>query len=338
MTASVLVLGGYGSVGSKTIRMLRRLHPTLPVTIAGRDRAKAEALAAELGHARGATLDLARDDLGLPQGGEYSLVVTALRDLSLRSLRYAQARALPYIALSDGVFELLPTVVQHAHRPSASAVLLLGHGMGAVPMMGALDFAAEFRRLDAIEVGLVFDPEDPLGAASVVDMERIARIGPSPLVRQGGQWVWVGEAATARAFAGVDGRRHAGTAVGLVDVLGLAGSGAADVRVDLAEAPTATRLGGGPASHEVVIEIRGEHLRHGIGRYRRELVDPEGYAFLSARGIAIAIERLLGLDGRPAPGPGLYFPETLLEPAAYMQRLRALGVTAAPMQAVARAT
>ncbi|MDH5821952.1 hypothetical protein QFW77_02950 [Luteimonas sp. RD2P54] len=327
MTAPVLVLGGYGSVGSKTIRMLRRLHPELPVTIAGRDLAKAHALAAELGHARGAPLDLTREDLGLPEDGAHSLVLTAVRDLSLRSLRFAQARGLPYVALSDGVFELGPTVAQYAQRPSASAVLLLGHGMGAVPMMSALELAGEFRSVEAIQVGLVFDPEDPLGPASAVDMDRIARIGPAPLLRERGSWAWAGEASAAREFTGVDGRRHAGTAVGLVDVLGLASAGAPEVRVDLAEAPTASRLAGGAVSHEVIVEIRGDHRRRGRGRYRRELVDPEGYAFLSARGIALAIERMLGLDGRSAPAPGLYFPETLMAPAGFMQRLRALGVS-----------
>ena len=40
----VLILGGYGSVGSRTARALRRLHPELPLVIAGRDSAKAHAL------------------------------------------------------------------------------------------------------------------------------------------------------------------------------------------------------------------------------------------------------------------------------------------------------
>ena len=35
----VLILGGYGSVGSRTGRALRQHHPDLPLVIAGRDNA-----------------------------------------------------------------------------------------------------------------------------------------------------------------------------------------------------------------------------------------------------------------------------------------------------------
>ena len=53
----------------------------------------------------------------------------------------------------------------------------------------------------------------------------------------------------------------------------------------------------GASTHQVIIEIAGEHVEHGPGRYRWELVDPEGNVMLGARGVALATERLLGLDG-----------------------------------------
>jgi hypothetical protein len=326
MTAPVLMLGGYGSVGSRISRMLRRLQPDLPIAIVGRDLSRAEDLADKMGNATAGIVNLERVDLGLPRGADYSIVVTALRDLSLNTMRFAQARRIPYVALSDGVFEIGPTAVRFAHRPDAAPILLLGHGMGAVPVLAALHCASGFRTIDAIEVGLVFDPADPLGPASRVDMDRIGATGPSPLILNDGRWQWITEERTRR-FTGVDGSPHEGQAVGLIDVLSLSASTARSIRVDFAEAATASSKRGEPPSHEVIIEITGEHADRGEGRFRYELVDLDGYATLSARGIAVAVECLLGLGGRSAPKAGLYLPESILNAQAFVNRLRDLGVT-----------
>ena len=89
---------------------------------------------------------------------------------------------------------------------------------------------------------------------------------------------------------------------------------------------TTLRSGHGP-SHEVIIEISGELVGGDKGRYRYELVDPQGYAMLSARGVAACIERLLGLNGGTPPGPGLYLPESLVDPAYLLEQVEAGGVT-----------
>ncbi|MEK7784951.1 MAG: saccharopine dehydrogenase, partial [Chloroflexota bacterium] len=44
---SLSIAGGYGVVGEQIARALRRRHPRLPLTLAGRNPAKAEALARE---------------------------------------------------------------------------------------------------------------------------------------------------------------------------------------------------------------------------------------------------------------------------------------------------
>lgn len=324
--APVLILGGYGSVGSRSARMLRRLQPDLPIAIAGRNLAKAEALAAEIGNATAVSIDIETPDLGLGADKPYGIVVTALRDLSLNTMRFAQARAIPYVALSDGVFELAPTVAQFVHNPARAPILLLGHGMGGVPALAALHCAHDFASIDSIELGLAFDPADPLGPASAVDMHRIGKIGPSPLVFDDRRWSWIGGEKLLRGFTGVDGAPRAGQAVGLQDVLSLSSAPASSIRVDFAEAVTATSKRGEAPSHEVVIEIVGMRKDGARGRFRYELIDPEGYAAMSARGIAIMVERLLGLAGGSAPGPGLYLPEIIVEPSHLVARLRLLGL------------
>lgn len=324
--APALILGGYGSVGSHIARMLRHLQPGLPITIAGRDLAKAEAIAVEIGNAMAVSIDIEKPELGIAPSEPYSIVVTALRDLSLNTMRFAQLRAIPYVALSDGVFELGSTIARFVHDPARAPILLLGHGMGGVPALAALHCAQDFASIDAIEVGLVFDPADPLGPASAVDMDRIGRIGPSPLVLDETRWSWIGGEKALRSFAGIDGAPQAGQAVGLLDVLSLSSAPARSIRIDFAEAITATSKRGDAPSHEVIIEIVGVHKDGARGRFRYELIDPEGYAAMSARGIAIMVERLLGLAGGSAPGPGLYLPEVIVEPSHLVARLRLFGL------------
>jgi len=321
----VLMLGGYGSLGSRTSRLLRQLHPELPIIVAGRDAGKAAAFADALGRATAARIDLGKARLGLPADTDPGLVVTALRDLSLNSMRYAQAQRIPYVALSDGAFEIGPVVARHIHNPAAP-ILLLGHSIGSVPALASLHFAREFKTVEAIEIGLVFDPDDPLGPASAMDMERIAKVGSSALLLDGGRWRWVHMGEARRSFTGIGGVPHAGEAVGLVDVLTLAATETRSIRVDIAVGQTETRRRGEAPSHEVIIEITGERRDGASGRFRYELIDREGYAMMSARGVAVAIERLLGLVGGTAPGPGLYLPETFVDPDHLVRRIQEFGV------------
>ena len=322
----VLMLGGTGTLGSRTARVLRMLQPDLPLAIAARDQGRARNFARSLGHADALEVDLGRSDLGLPDHCSFSMIVPTVRDLTFKSLRFAQTRQIPYIALSDAAFELGPVVAMFAHRPTASALLLLGHSHGGIPSIVTAAVAREFKEIAAVAIGLVFDPDDPFGPGSQADMERIMRAGPPPLARVGGAWRWLDKQAAVRSLRSSQGGELAAEAVGLTDALGLSGAiGAASIRLDAASGRTA-RGPDGAIAHEVIIEIAGEHLEHGPGRYRWELVDPEGNVMLGARGVALAAERLLGLDGSTPPGPGLYFPEQLLDGQAVLDRLRTMGV------------
>ena len=323
----ILLLGGSGSLGGKLARTLRRMHPQLPIAIAARDAAKAGLLAQELGNATVINVDMQREDLGLPLDAVFGAVVACLKDHGLNAMKYAQANRFAYVALSEAAFEIGPIVARYIHQPASAPVLLLGHSIGSAPMLASLHFAGEFRSIESVEIGLVFDPADTAGAMTVADMERIGAIATAPLLLRDGRWVWQGGSAAQRRFTSVDGIVREGAAVALVDTLGIANAtGARSVRLDIAEGSTASSLQGGPASHEVIIEIVGERKDGNTGHFRYELVDDAGYAAMSARGIALAVERLLGLDGgAPAPA-GLYLPEVLLAPEAMIRQLTAFDV------------
>ena len=56
------------------------------------------------------------------------------------------------------------------------------------------------------------------------------------------------------------------------------------------------------------------HTRHAV-------VHPYGAAPLTGMGIALLLERLIGLDGKPPVAPGLYFPYQILDASHYLARL-----------------
>ena len=110
------------------------------------------------------------------------------------------------------------------------------------------------------------------------------------------------------------------------DVLGLATTtGAPNVQFDLAVGVSSTRRRGEPMWTEIVIELAGEKHAGRPLRTRHAVVHPEGQMPLTGLGVAMVLERLIGLNGDPATPAGLYFPYQLLELTAYFARLRQIG-------------
>jgi hypothetical protein len=322
----VLIIGGSGVVGSQTAKILRRLYPDLPITIGGRDLDKAGSVVEQIGRADAVKIDLERPDLGQPDEKAYSDVAIFLKDDTLSSLRYAQAKGLPYLSISSGVFEIGPEVALYISRPTRAPILLDSHWLAGAATLPTLYFAREFRAIETIEIAAVLDEEDMGGPAAYIDFERLTKAAPNALILKDGKWLWVGGEDATRRFKGVDGTEIQAQAYSPFDVLSLAAAtDARSIRFDLALGQTATRRRGEPFSTEIVIEIAGQQ-KHGATRRRRyELVHRSGQAPMTALGVSIGIERLLGLAGSAPVAPGLYLPEVLIDPEYMVQRLKEFG-------------
>lgn len=322
----VLIIGGSGVVGSRAAKALRWLQPELPLTIGGRNLDKAAALAKELGGADVVKIDLERQDLGLPPGAAFSAVVVLLKDDTLNSMKYAQAKGVPYLSFSDFVFDIGPVVAHYIQRPTSAPILMLGHFLGGTVTLATLHFAREFQTVHSIEISAVFDEEDVGGPAAQGDMERVTKGVPQPLMLKDGKWLWARGEDAERRFKGVDGTEWQGRAYPLLDVVSLAAATqATSIRLDFAVRAAASRRRGEGPSHEVIIELSGEKKDGTTGRVRHELIDGDVHSGMSARGVALAVERLLGLAGGPPVAPGLYHPEGLLDPAYVVNRMRESG-------------
>ncbi|WP_394831023.1 NAD(P)-dependent oxidoreductase [Pendulispora rubella] len=320
MKDPVLVIGGSGIVGRYFAKALRKLQPALPIAIGGRDLAKAKAVAEEAGLAEAVRVDLERSDLGLPEGKAYSAVVVLLKDATLNTMKYAQAKGLPYVSFSDWLFDIGPEVARYVHAPSRAPVLFLGHALGGTVTLSTLHFARDFRTIESIDLGVVVGEGDSGGPAAQVDMDRLGGAVARPPILKNGQWLWAGEEDALRRFTGADGREWQGRALPLLDVASLAAATDTQaVRIDFAVRP------GDGLAHEVLIEITGTKTDGSSGRFRYALLDAASHSETSARGVALAVERLLGLAGGAAVAPGLYHPESLLHPGYVVERMQEFG-------------
>ena len=324
-TGPILLIGGSGIVGRWTARHLRAAHPAVPLLIGGRDLARAEAAAAEIGGAEGVTIDLAADDLGLGDR-PVAAVAVLFTDERVAGLRFAGSRGVPHVSISPGINELAPEVAAYIHRPHAAPVVLGTEWLVGATTIPTLEFARAFGRVHDIAIGALLDEEDSFGPAASADLERQTKTMPAALARRDGAYVWrVGDEAKG-SFRAVDGTEMAASALSPNDVLGLANAtGAPNVCFDLALGVSSTRRRGEPLSTEIIIELAGEDHAGRPLRTRHAVVHPEGQMPLTGLGVAMLLERLVGLDGhRPTPA-GLYFPHQLLDPPAYLARLKEIG-------------
>lgn len=118
------------------------------------------------------------------------------------------------------------------------------------------------------------------------------------------------------------------------DVVGLAtATGAANVQFNVATGVSSTRRHGGPMSTEIVIELAGEDHSGRPLRTRHAVVHPQGQFPPTGLGVAMVLERLVGLDGDPAVAAGLYFPYQLLDPSNYLARFQQIGGTVLELDA-----
>lgn len=321
----VLMMGGSGAIGRLSAQLLRESHPDLPLLVGGRDIAKATAVAAELGRAEAVALDLDADDLGLGDR-EIGAVAVFYADDRLAGLRFASRRCLPHLGISSGIFEIAPEIATFMHKPDAGAVVLGYEWLVGATTVPTLELARRFDHIDTIRIGALVDEEDGGGPAVAEDFKRLSRLMPAALTRRDGAYVWREGEEAKSSFHAIDGTQISAAGFSSIDVTGLAAAtGAGNVSFDLATGMSSTRRRGGPKSTEIIIELSGlDHDRQAL-ETRHAVFHPGGAAPLTALGVAMILERLMGLDGREPTPPGLYFPYQLLEPATYLQRLEAAG-------------
>ncbi len=326
-SAPILLMGGSGAIGRLTARSLRAAHPDAPLLIGGRDLARAEEAAAEIGNAQGVVLDPSADNFGLGKR-PISAVAIFYMDHAVASLRFAQMRGVPHLSISSGVFEIAPEIATYMHRPDAAPVVLGYEWLVGATTVPTLELAKAFGRVDDIVIGALVDEQDGGGPTVAVDFEHLTKMMPAALTRRGNAYIWRDGGDAEATFHAVDGVKIKAAGFSSIDVVGLAAAtGAPNVQFNLASGVSSTRRRGEPMSTEIIIELAGEDHAGRPLRTRHAVFHSRGAAPLTGIGAAMILERLLGLDGDPPTPAGLYFPYQLLDAVAYLTRLKQDGGT-----------
>lgn len=323
--APILLIGGSGIVGRWTARLLRTFNPGQPILIGGRNLVRAKETASEIGNAQGVVLDLTAEDLGLGDQ-PVSAVAIFLMDDRLAALRFAQARGVPHISISPGIIEMGPEVAAYIHQPNAAPVVLGTEWLVGATTIPTLEFAKDFGLIQDISIGALLDEKDEGGPAAAADLERQTKTMPAALARCNGAYTWkVGEEVNTR-FRAADGEEMEATAFSAYDVVALAtATGAPNVQFSLAIGLSSSRRSGEAPSTEIIIDLSGKDHKGNPLRTRHAVIHPEGQMPLTALGVAMILERLVGLDGKPPTPAGLYFPYQLLDPTTYFARFKQIG-------------
>jgi hypothetical protein len=216
-------------------------------------------------------------------------------------------------------------VVASAQRASAAPVVLASHFCAGVLIPATVNLGREFERIDTIRIGALLDESDVGGPAGLADLERWSAASPAGLVRRDGVFGWVNGPEADVTVTSADGTVVPGQRIGILDVPSLAlATGAPNVTFDFAVGESAGRRRGEGPSLEVRIDLEGVG-KGGTSLSRTHyLVHSEGQRPLTALGLALSIERLLGLRGEPV-SPGIHTPEALLDPASVADRLTEVG-------------
>ena len=323
MTTRILIAGGYGLVGGAIARLIRASSKDSEIILAGRNPEKGTALARELGRAGTAYLDVA-DLESLADLGPVDLIVAALYDPGNALLHAALTRGIAHIGITTKAEDVAPIAFASLQSPPKRPVVLLGACAAGVATIVAQRAARDFSRVDSIEITALFDMRDPVGPMTAGDAESLVS---RALVREGGTWAWVEGPQRARPIRLSDGQVLDGLPTGLLDVPSLAAlTEAANVRLDIVQGDSLGTRAGGAASSDVYIDIDGTLKSGGPGKRRVVTSDPNGLVHLTALGVLIAAERVLGLDGEAPAAGGLYLPETLLSPEAAIARFQQFGL------------
>lgn len=321
----ILLMGGTGAIGRLTARALRTVYPDVSLLIGGRDLVKSRQVASEIGQAEGVLIDAHADDLGL---GDRRVAAVAVfyADERLAGLRFAQGRRVPHLSISSGIYEIAPEVATYMHSPDAAAIVLGYEWLVGATTVSALACAKSFAQLHEITIGALVDEQDEGGPAVVEDFERLSQMMPAALTRRDGSYIWRSKGDAKAEFRAIDGTKMKGAGFSSIDVVGLAAAtGALNVQFNIATGISSSRRRGEPKSTEIIIELAGEDHGGRSLRSRHAVFHPGGAAHLTALGIIMILERLVGLDGSAPTPAGLYFPFQVIDHATYLSRLLAEG-------------
>lgn len=320
----ILIVGGYGMVGSNIARLIRAVDGNIQLILAGRNPQHGSQLATELKNAETAYINL-EEGFDLSPFQNIDLIISALDDHSNIIRETAILNGIACIAVSELSDQVAPTAFLGLHKTISAPVVFAGHWQAGVLILLVKYLAAKFNQISTVEAAGLYDPKDRVGP--LVANEVSGFVGQA-LIRENKNWQYVQARENPKTIELYDSSSAIGYPLSTLDVPSIgAFTGAANIRFDFIIGESIGSSKGLDASHDLYIAIEGT-LPSGKRTKSRTIVSgPKGNSHLTAVGVYLITEKILGLNGRSAQSQGgLYLPETIVPSEDIMERLREFGI------------
>jgi hypothetical protein len=344
-SSRVLVVGGYGTVGMLISDLIARRHPDVDVVVGGRRFFTAEAAARLHGLAGAVRIDVTDDDPLADVDPLPDAVLVAVNDHNDRLLHSAARRGIPLVDIARWLARIedahralaqetvtAPVVLASGWMASAAAVTAVAHGWGAPAdhvdidillslqdktgpdsATGFVDVHLPFELWERGETRTVRGMSEPRAVTFSNGQTRSCRLFNSP---EQATLVTTGHARGVSVRMAFDNRPTNAAFTALVNS-GLWARLSKERRFGILHNP-GEKDG---AAHEFVVTIK-----NGLATRRILVKDSEGQAHLTAVSAVTQLERVLGLNGRDRPNPGISFPEGAKDVMADVAAMASMGV------------
>jgi hypothetical protein len=320
----ILIVGGYGMVGSNIARLIRKEYPATELILAGRNPQNGEQLARELTHAETAYLNL-DEGFDLSLYGKVDLIITAMEDQRNILREAAILNKIASIYITEVAEEISPTMFLGLHKTVSAPIVLAGHWQAGIMVLVTKQLAGKFSHITNIETAGLYDERDPVGPLVASQVEGF--VGRA-LLRKEGKWRFVDAKDHARRIILQDHTSVDGYPMSTLDVPSIAAfTGAANIRFDFATGKSIGSSNGSEASHDLYIDIEGILLSGKTTKLRTIVSGPQGNAHLTAVGVFLITEAIFNPGDESAPPKGgIYLPETIILTDDMIGRLKEFGV------------
>ena len=320
----ILIVGGYGHVGSNIARLIRKDHKAIELILAGRNPENGNGLAKELGNTETACLNL-DEGFELHHFGKIDLIITALHDHSNLIREVSIFNGIANITVSEVADQISPTAFLGLHKKIAAPIVFAGHWQAGILTLVVKQLASKFKQITRIETAGLYDDKDTVGPLVASEVEGF--VGKA-LLRRDAKWLAVEAKDNPRQIDLYNGSNAIGYPMGSLDVPSIAAfTGAANVRFDFVIGESIGSSKGLQASHDLYITIEGVLLSGKTAKLETIVSGPKGNSHLTAVGVFLITEAILGLDGQyEQKVGGIYLPETIVSEDNIIKRLSEFGI------------
>lgn len=158
----ILIIGGYGQVGSNVARLIRKADSSIEIILAGRNPRKGELLAKELTHAETAYVNL-EEGFNLDQFRNIDLIISALGDHSNILRETAILNGIASITVSELADQISPTAFLSLHKTIAAPIVFAGHWQAGLLTLIVKQLSENFSHITTVETAGLYDEKDPVG-------------------------------------------------------------------------------------------------------------------------------------------------------------------------------